>query len=267
MSLSALLVPSRPRVVALLQEVVWSLPEVAVAQALWGQGLVSPFGLEETSAVVGAASLSAADRLVLVGGGPGGVARRIVEACGVRVLAYEADPLLGLLGGAGAFSAVRPDFGRLGADAALVMNIGCEARLADVLAAVMLALRPGGRVVVLASVAAPEAVMRCLRCLRCVVESYEDRSDARSRAVIDGWARLAAQLGGPGVASWPRAARQGLMRQAEAWMEEVARLRRGALWHLRVSARRLGAEGDCPETDTLLDSGSMADYHPRLISA
>lgn len=270
MSLSALLVPSRGREVATpaaVTEVVWSLPEVAVAQALWGQGFVAPFGAAELHLAVESGALCAADRLLLVGGGPGGVARGIASACGARIMAYESDPLLGLLGGARPFGLARPDFGRQGFDAALVMNIGSGARLADVLTAAVLSLRPGGRVVVMASVAQPESVLRCLRCLRCVVEAADDLSDQRSRAVIAGWRGLASGLGGQGAGDWPAVGRQALMRQAEAWMGELAGLRQGGLSHLRAAARRLGAEGDCPETDTLLDSREWAFYHPRLISA
>ncbi len=244
MSLSGLLVPSGARAAAVCNSSrpddaplvsAWSLPAVAVAAALWGHGLVSPFGPARAAELAEATGLCAADRVLLIGGGPGGAERLLTGLTGADIHAYESDPLLALLGGARSFAAGAPDFGRQTFDIAIVLDLPDNAVCQDMLAAVALSLRPGGRLAIDAGVADLQRLPVVLRHLRCAVETVEDGSADHVSDVIAGWSRLAAQLGrGGGAPFLPAEARRALLIEAERWMPRLARLRRGTLHQVRL---------------------------------
>jgi SAM-dependent methyltransferase len=245
MSLSGLLLPSRARAVAvdgafieppvLEPTPAWSLPAVAVAAALWGHGLVAPFTVARAEALVEASGLCAADRVLLIGGGPGGAERLLSGLTGAEFHPYDADPLLALLGGARSFAAGSPDFGRQGFDIAIVLDLPETSVCQDMMAAIARSLRPGGRMVIDACVPDLKRLPVVLRHLRCVIETADDGSADHISDVITAWARLAGQLGRHGGTSFLHAeARRALLREAERWMPKLARLRQGALHHVRV---------------------------------
>jgi SAM-dependent methyltransferase len=73
---------------------VWPSARVSVAEALWGEGFLFPGGGSEVLRLAKPLGLSAASSLLLIGAGTGGPPRRIAAEFGVWVTGYEANPHL-----------------------------------------------------------------------------------------------------------------------------------------------------------------------------
>ncbi len=213
----------------------WTLPGLAVANALWGQGFIAPLLMGELP------HLCAQDRVLLVGAGPGGAARLLSGQTGAEIVAFESDPLLATLGGARRYSPRAPDFGRQDFDHAVLLEGWEGGRMEDVLAATAFALRPGGRVAVVACVEDPVALARVLGHLRCMLEGAEERSADLATQATAAWARLARSLErAGGEAALPLEGRVAVQSAAQGWMKRLHRLRAGTLHHVHLTARGRG---------------------------
>jgi SAM-dependent methyltransferase len=73
---------------------IWPSARIGVAEALWGEGFLFPGGAAETLRLVTPLGLSEASSLLLVGAGSGGAPRSIAADLGVWVTGYEANPRL-----------------------------------------------------------------------------------------------------------------------------------------------------------------------------
>lgn len=76
---------------------VWPSARIGIAEALWGEGFLSPGGAAETLRLAKPMGLSAASSLILVGAGSGGSTRSIATSLGVWVSGFEANPRLASL--------------------------------------------------------------------------------------------------------------------------------------------------------------------------
>jgi protein-L-isoaspartate O-methyltransferase len=148
----------------------WTPQRLEIAEALWGEGCSAPGGTEELARLAAPLGLSAASSLLLLGAGSGGPAVRLAGDLGVWVGAFESDPVLAAAAKrrvqrAGTALAKRatvdhwnpaaPAFRR----AAFHHAIAVEALHGDgaetVIAALARAVRPGGQLALLETVATP----------------------------------------------------------------------------------------------------------------
>ncbi len=247
MGLSVLQPSGRARAVAVRAVIApdpvrpWSLPRLAVAAALWGNGFTLPWDPARTESLINQLGVCATDRVLLVGGGPGGIARSLAAATGAEIVCYESDPLLAGMGATLAYRPGQPDFGRRGFDHAVVIEGWAGGRLEDLLAAVAFALRPGGRVAVESVLGDPVAACRVLSHLRCNLDVAEDHSAGFIARATGCWAALAAKLErAGGEAMLPPSGRKELRAEAQDWMLRLQSLRSGALRRVRLVAQGRG---------------------------
>jgi SAM-dependent methyltransferase len=144
----------------------WPAERLDVADALWGEGFQFPGGEAETLRLVKPLGLSAATSLLLLGAGSGGPPCCIASDLGVWVTGYESDQRLfnaaierslrsGLARRAriAAWDPEAPSFERGYFHHGLALEPLREALVEPTLAAVAQALKPGGQLVLLETVA------------------------------------------------------------------------------------------------------------------
>ena len=151
----------------------WTPARIAIADELWGDGLVCPGGEEEVLRLAVPLNLSAASSVLLLGAAGGGSARAVAGGLGAWVSGHEADPALAALAAvrlprAGKVVAKRatvvawdpqaPVFRRRAFNHALALEAlrgvpGRPVPVPELLCALAGALRPGGQLVMVDLVA------------------------------------------------------------------------------------------------------------------
>ena len=145
---------------------VWPSARIGIAEALWGEGFLSPGGATETLRLAKPMGLSAASSLLLLGAGSGGSTRSIATSLGVWVSGFEANPRLAALAnersiraGLGKRAQVEtwdpdaPKFPLHYYHHGMALEPLHGARPEPTLAALSLALKPGGQLVLVELVA------------------------------------------------------------------------------------------------------------------
>jgi cyclopropane fatty-acyl-phospholipid synthase-like methyltransferase len=257
--------------VAAEDEQSWSPERLGVVDALWGEGYQFPGGEVETLRLVKPLGLSAASSLLVVGAGSGGPPCSIAGRLGVWVTGYESDRALI---GAATERSVRaglarraqietwdpeaPDFEHAYFHHALALEPLREAKLEPILDALAQALKPGGHLVMLETVAdtplAPDdsvvadwqqldgrrldrlpsesAVTKALSRLGFDVRIVEDVSRRHLQQAVTGWREAVRALEQAKPSA--REAAQ-LVREAEHWLQRVRLFRTRSLrlvrWH------------------------------------
>jgi hypothetical protein len=249
---------------------VWSTARIEIAALLWGEGYVFPGGEEETLQLAGPLGLSAASSLLLLGCGPGGPARSVATRLGVWVSGFEADAHLAAAGamlcaraGLGKRAQVEtwdranPRFAHRYYHHALLLDAMRGAAPEPTLGALALALRPGGQVTLVQTVAEgpleladpivgrwaaldpegaelPEeaAISRVLARLGFDIRVVEDISQRHMTQALHGWQTAVRAMRG----EKPPAARAALLvHEAELWLLRLRLIRSGHLrfvhWH------------------------------------
>jgi SAM-dependent methyltransferase len=151
---------------AAVQDCPWPMERLNMSDALWGEGFQFPGGEAETLRLVKPLGMSAASSLLVLGAGSGGATCCIAQALGVWVTGYESDPTLlsaaterslrsGLARRAqvAAWDPESPSFERGFFHHGLALEPLREGLAETTLAAVAQALKPGGHLVMLETVA------------------------------------------------------------------------------------------------------------------
>jgi len=253
----------------------WSQARLQVAESLWGEGFVSPVGADEVMRLARPLGLSAASSLLLLGEQPSRSARSGAEQFDAWVSGYEANPALAALAGrrlehgtdkratVQTWNPAAPLFRHQGFHHAMSLDAIRDACVEDVLGAIVLAVRPGGQIVLLETIAdtsfnaADPAVAEWCRLeqrearlptqagidrifhhLGCDVNVMEDVSKRHVQDAIAGWLRLVQAL----AKDRPDPARAALVvAEAELWLRRLRLVQAGMLrlarWH---ASRRLG---------------------------
>jgi hypothetical protein len=253
----------------------WTQTRLQVAESLWGEGFVSPVGAGEVMRLARPLGLSAASSLLLLGAGAGGPAWLLAEQFEAWVSGYEADPKLAALAGkrlehgttkratVRTWNPESPVFRHQGFHHAMSLDAVRDAPVEEVLSAMVLAVRPGGQIVLLETVAGKSfsasdpAVLewcrldrrqpklptqagmdRVLQHLGCDVNVMEDVSARHVQAAITGWQRLVTDLARKRPDPAGAAA---VVYEAELWLRRLRLVQSGSLrlarWH---ASRRSG---------------------------
>jgi len=242
---------------------------VAVTAKLWGEGFILPGGEFEAIRFATPLGLSAASSLLLLGCGPGGAPRAIANHLGVWVTGFESDADFAAAGaalcahaGLGRRAQVQtwdpaaPRFGHRSFHHALAFEPVRTSTPETVLGALALALRPGGQIALLQTVAdsplnladpvighwsrlehrSPElppevTISRVLGRLGFEIRVAEDVSQRHVKLAIRGW-RDAVRA----MQDKPSALEAAvLVREAELWLLRIRLIRSGQLrlvrWH------------------------------------
>jgi SAM-dependent methyltransferase len=236
-----------------------------LVEALWGEGFLLPGGAEEVLRLAVPLGLSAASSLLLLGAGSGGPLLRLASDLGVWVRGYEADPYLAAIAArrircAGAALAKRatverwdpaqPGFRRRAFHHALTVEALRGPRPEDILAAMAQAVRPGGQIALLETMAPepldaadpqvaawarlepralplaePARIGRTLERFGFEVRVAEDISARHMRQAVSGWRQLL----------------RALVAEAELWLRRIRLMRAGRLRLMRWLA--VGKQG------------------------
>ncbi|MBN9509204.1 MAG: hypothetical protein J0I21_08835 [Alphaproteobacteria bacterium] len=248
----------------------WTQIRLNLVETLWGEGFLTPGGGQEILRLALPLGLSAASSLLLLGGASGGPALRLAGDLGAWVCACEADPWLLRVATrrvqrAGAVLAKRasmqpwdpaaPTFRRHAFHHALAIDALGVARPEDTIAAMTLALRPGGQIALLQTVApapldpaeaavaawrrldpaaalppSPALIGRALARLGFEVRVAEDLTTHHMHLALAGW-RLALHQFDRDRPDPPHAA--ALVAEAERWLRRIHLLREGRLRLMR----------------------------------
>lgn len=250
----------------------WSQTRIEVTESLWGEGCIWPGGADEVLRLAIPLGLSDASSLLLLGGGSG-AALRLAGDLGVWVTICESDPLLSAVAGrrvqrAGVALAKRatvkpwnpeaPAFRRHGYSHAVAVEAMAGPAPEDALAALAGAIRPGGQIALMETVAtmpldraAPAVAAWCrleqrepprvgtawltgpLERAGFEVRVAEDITARQVRLAVGGWKRLVREMRKDRPP--PRMA-AAMVAEAELWLRRVHLLRTGQLcvmrWHL-----------------------------------
>lgn len=247
----------------------WPPARIELAGQLWGSGYILPGGEAEVLRVATPLGLSEATSLLLLGCGPGGAACSIVRHLGAWVTGFEADPdlaaaatALSLQSGLARRAEIEPwdpaapRFQHRSFHHALAFDPIRDKVAEPVLGALALALRFGGQIVLVQTVAdtqldpadpaiqtwsrleqrAPELpseqmITRVLNRLGYEVYITEDVSRRHIRLAVRGWRDALREM-----RDKPSSASAALLtREAELWLRRVNLLRSGVLrlirWH------------------------------------
>lgn len=259
--------PPDPAVVdpdALSGEGDWTRARLRLAEALWGEGFLLPGGAAELHRLAAKLRLSASSSLLLLGMGSGGPTLTLAGELGVWVHGRESDPYLAALAArriqragvalakratAGRWDPQHPDFGRRTFDHAMTLDVLRAERPDDILAALAQAVKPGGQIALVETVAPtpldrsdsavaawlrlerreagvpdPARVMQTLERLGLPLYGSEDISVRHMRQAVRGWRRRLRDL----QAEHPDAARAAvLVEEAELWLRRVRLMRAG----------------------------------------
>ncbi len=253
----------------------WSKARIAMAEGLWGEGFLLPGGESEVLRFARPLGLSGAASLLLVGAQTGGPVTAIARQLGVWVNGFESDPALAALGaersrlsGLGkrvqveTWNPDQPVFRAQAYHHGLALEPLLGARSEPVLAAIGGALKPGGQLMLLETVAEaplassdPEAmawarvenrrldlpteasITRMLGRLGFDVRGVEDLSQRHAHLAVLGWRnsvrRMREERPSPVQAAL-------LVREAELWFRRLHLLRAGRLRLVRWHAVRKG---------------------------
>lgn len=249
---------------------VWPSARISVSEALWGEGYLFPGGEFETLNLAKPMGLSAAASLLLLGAGTGGPARSVTKALGVWVSGFEANAHLaavaterGVRAGVGRRAQIEtwdpaaPKFPLHYYHHGMALEPLRGARPEPTLAAVSLALKPGGNLVLVELVADSKldpddttvaawarldhrppavpselAITRVLGRLGFDVRIVEDVSRRHLQYAIRGWSTAVRGM----QASKPSLRQVAVVvREAELWMSRFKLMRAGKLrlvrWH------------------------------------
>ena len=155
---SAEAVPETPPLPEPAPERVWHSGRLAITDALWGDGYLTPGGETELLRLAKPLGLSAAASLLLLGAGSGGAASSLVTSLGVWVNGFEADPDLveaatqhvayanmSKRARIGIWNPADPKFARRYYHHALALEPLLDHQPEAILAAISTALKPGGQ--------------------------------------------------------------------------------------------------------------------------
>jgi SAM-dependent methyltransferase len=249
---------------------IWPSARISVAEALWGEGYLFPGGEFETLNLAKPMGLTDAASLLVLGAGTGGSARSIAKAFGVWVSGFEANAHLaaiaterGVRAGMGRRALVEtwdpdaPKFPLHYYHHGMALEPLHGAKPEPVLAAVSLALKPGGNLVLVELVAdlpldpadaavvawsrldhrpievpSELAITRTLGRLGFDVRIVEDVSRRHLQYAIRGWSTAVR-----GMQRSKPSLRQVavVVREAELWLSRFKLMRAGKLrlvrWH------------------------------------
>lgn len=255
----------------------WTLPRLRLVEALWGEGFLLPGGAEEVLRLAVPLGLSAASSVLLLGVGSGGPSVRLAGDLGVWVRGHEADPFLAEMAArriqrAGVALAKRatvapwdpgrPAFDRRAFHHALAVQALRVARPEDALAAMAQAVRPGGQIALLETVAPapldpadpavaawqrtepgdaplpdPARIGTTLERLGFQVRVAEDISQRHMRQAVRGWRLLLRSL----ATDRPDAAQAALLvAEADRWLRRIRLMRTGRIRMMRWLALERG---------------------------
>ena len=244
----------------------WTRPRLRLAEALWGDGFLFPGGAGELRRLAVPLRLSASSSLLLLGMGSGGPTLTLAGELGVWVHGCESDPYLAAVAArriqragvalakratAERWQPDRPDFGRRGFDHAMTLDALRGERWEDTLAALAQAVKPGGQIAMVETVAPtpldrsdpavaawlrlerrevglpdPAQVAQTLERLGLALHGAEDISVRHMRQAVRGWRRRLRDL----QAEHPDAARAAvLVAEAELWLRRVRLMRAGRI--------------------------------------
>jgi SAM-dependent methyltransferase len=248
----------------------WPSARISVVEALWGEGFLFPGGAAETLRLANPMGLTAASSLLLVGAGTGGAPRRIATDLGVWVTGYETNPRLvaianerNLRTGLGRraqvelWDPIAPRFPLHYYHHGMAIEPLRGDKPVPTLAAISLALKPGGQFVLVETVAdvpldpadpvvgawarldhrppaAPSelAITRTMGRLGFDVRIVEDISRRHMRQAIEGW-HGAVRAMEDGHQSMRQVAM--VVHEAELWLARFRLMRAGKLrlvrWH------------------------------------
>ncbi len=248
----------------------WTMPRLRLVEALWGEGFLLPGGAAEVLRLAVPLGLSAASSILLLGAGSGGPSVRLAGDLGVWVRGHEADPFLTEMAArriqrAGvalakratiaSWNPSRPAFDRRAFDHALTLEALCVTEPQHVLEAMAQAVRPGGQIALLETVAptpldpADPAVAAWLRTgpdgallpdpvrigaaleqLGFAVRVAEDVSPRHIRLAVRGWRLLLRSL----ATDRPDAAQAALLiAEADRWLRRIRLMRAGRIRMMR----------------------------------
>lgn len=250
----------------------WSPERLEITDGLWGDGFQFPGGEAETLHLAKPLGLSPASSLILVGAGSGGPPCVIAHTLGVWVTGFESDPGLAVAAtersirtGLGRKAQIEtwnpehPDFERSQFHHGMALEPLRDGLPEPTLAALAQALKPGGQLVMMETVAdaplrstdpvvagwsrlerrRPELVpseigiTRVLGRLGFDVRIVEDVSQRHMRQALHGWRQVVR-----GIRQTPPSARDAarLVGEAELWLLRMKLLRERKLRLVRWNA-------------------------------
>jgi hypothetical protein len=260
-------------------ESAWTLQRIEVADRLWGEGCLWPGGTDEVVRIAVPLGLSAASSLLYLGAGTVGPTLRLAGELGVWVFACESDPLLAAVAGkrvmrAGVALAKRatvqswdpstPMFRPSAFHHALSIEALRGPRPGEIVAAMCAAVRPGGQVAMVETVAPGELdpadpevaawcrlerreppspgtawVTRPLSQLGFDIRVSEDVTARHVRLAVSGWKRFVREMKHDRPP--PRRA-AATVTEAELWLRRIHLLRAGKLRVMRwLAVSRAGS--------------------------
>lgn len=245
---------------------------LAVADTLWGEGFQMPGGATEVLRLANPLGLSEAASVLLLGAATGGPPLEIAAETGAWVSGYEIDPELAEAAAHRLARSTRkrakhatiavcdlasPGFRRNGFNHAITLDALRGPRIPDLLASIALALKSGGQLVMVQTVAegaldpgdpvvatwrrlerrdelVPRQadITRVLKRLGFDVRVVEDVTERHVQLTLSGWTRLVRGM----VGGRPQPARAAaIVEAAEMWMRRIHLLQTGQLrfvrWH------------------------------------